>query len=68
MNIPRFKAVVSEDGITCSFWCPFCRLDHIHGTTGRKPPQTIGHRVSHCVTALDSPLKKTGYYVDLIEA
>jgi len=40
------------DGLT--FWCPWCKKWHLHGTTD-------GSRVAHCF--IDTPFKRTGYIV-----
>src|SRR5713101_5592944 len=32
---------VSDDEITVTVWCPYCRQGHTHGNMG-------GHRASHC--------------------
>lgn len=35
-------------------WCPFCRLEHLHGNQG-------GHRTAHCGDG--SPFEETGYLI-----
>lgn len=37
------------------FYCAYCRRWHLHG-------EDLGHRVAHC-SALDSPFRKTGYFL-----
>lgn len=50
----RLPVVLCDrDGSTWRFWCPFCRVEHVHGAGA-------GHRAAHCFASA-SPFNETGY-------
>jgi hypothetical protein len=51
-NYPVFRCEV--DGGLMKFWCPHCRVEHVHGADGAG-----GHRVAHCLPG--SPYLHGGY-------
>lgn len=60
IKIPTFKCIPRidfEDGMM--FFCPYCQKWHKHA-------EGNGHRVAHC-DSQDSPLIKTGYYIELMQ-
>ncbi len=42
-----------------TFWCPFCKCEHVHGAGARRG-NGDGHRVAHCHVA-ESPFRERGY-------
>jgi hypothetical protein len=62
-NIPVLIGEITSGGIQIAAWCPFCRIQHLHGAGG---DDGEGHRVAHCVHD-DSPFKESGYYIVLLE-
>jgi hypothetical protein len=56
----RAQRVIAEDGTPLlTFWCPFCKREHIHGA-GLHPGDGDGHRVAHCHDRA-SPFSNGGY-------
>ncbi|MBA7538822.1 hypothetical protein ES705_31099 [subsurface metagenome] len=64
-DCPVLKGFYVDD-IRIKVWCPFCQEWHYHGAeeyftkTGGE-----GHRAAHCDLHRGSPLRATGYYVEL---
>src|SRR4029079_9704439 len=56
---PIVPAVVSRDGVTCSFWCKFCDAYHTHGAGN-------GGRRSHCAV-IDSPYRTAGLLLVMVQ-
>lgn len=56
---PLVTAVLSEDGETASFFCPFCLARHTHGATA-------GNAVAHCFEP-DSPYRRTNYDLMIVD-
>ncbi len=54
-DIPIVKVELRDDVLGgLKFWCPFCRVYHLHG-------RGEGHRAPHCSTRANSPFSETGY-------
>lgn len=60
-GMPVLRGFVSEDRKMINVWCPYCGKFHYHGWTPENPPWAVEDRAPHCF--VDSPLKKTGYYI-----
>lgn len=59
LKIPTFKCIPRDDfGDGMMFFCPYCQEWHKHG-------EGDGQRIAHC-NREDSPLKETGYFIELI--
>jgi hypothetical protein len=58
-----------KKGRLFTFWCPWCRKNHIHGGGYVDEPieDYLGHRSSHCTGDVKSPLKTHGYILKLPE-
>lgn len=73
-NIPIFKAIMRNDSSGhIRIFCPYCKHWHLHGFI-----KSLGHRIAHCgdqripysnefQRASDSPFRKTGYYILLVD-
>jgi len=54
------------DSIRIKVWCPFCQEWHYHGAVEQfTKTEGEGHRVAHCRLNEGSPLRETGYYVQV---
>jgi len=60
-NNVTVRAIVSPDGASASFLCPFCNENHTHGTEGGQ-----GYRASHC-SKQPQPFPQ-GYFLEFIGA
>ena len=57
-GIPIVLAKVNkEHPETCSFYCEYCKKNHIHGNVN-------GHRVAHCWNT-NSPFEDSGYILKI---
>ena len=64
-KIPTVKGFTEpngKEGVTLTFWCPYCCQFHIHGIPAGSKPREKQHRQAHC-TNPDSPFLITGYYI-----
>lgn len=53
--------IVRDTARSSFVWCPYCRLEHIHGRED-DAPGAGSHKGAHCMNP-DSPLRKTGYVI-----
>jgi hypothetical protein len=55
---PIVKAYPEQDTGFLTFWCDYCKREHLHGMGN-------GHRVAHCSSSsTTTPFHKTGYYLN----
>ncbi|MBA7534339.1 hypothetical protein ES705_26585 [subsurface metagenome] len=64
-DCPVLKGFYVND-IQIKVWCPFCQEWHYHGACGYfTKTEGEGHRAAHCDLNGESPLRATGYYVQV---
>lgn len=63
-SIPALKCFQASPS-QVKAWCPFCEKWHTHGYRDGIRRGRIGHWAAHC-TAKDSPLRETGYYLNML--
>lgn len=55
-DAPIIKAYPEQGTGFLTFWCDYCKKEHLHGRGN-------GHRVAHCVSS-SSPFEKEGYFLN----
>jgi len=58
-NTPIIKAVPEEGTGFLTFYCQYCKREHLHG-------RGDGHRVAHCTWESNSPFRETGYFLNRV--